>query len=126
VIFEAANDSSQWEVSLGHLRWQLNATRVVLAEFDFASGAADLICHAGYNSGHARQYREQHAAANLRLCPGNWSQPGQASVAEDIIFAKELAATDFYRNWLEPQGFYRRLCGAIHRRGERIIYLEAL
>jgi hypothetical protein len=126
VIFEAANGSSQWEVSLDHLRWQLNATRVVLAEFDFASGAGDLIRHTGYDSGHARRYCEQHAASNLPPCPGNWSQLGQARVGEDIILAKELAATDFYRNWLEPQGFYHRLCGTIDRRGERIIYLEAL
>jgi hypothetical protein len=85
VIFEAANGSSQWEVSLDHLRWQLNATRVVLAEFDFASGAGDLIRHTGYDSGHARRYREQHAASNLLLCPGNWSQLGQARLAKTLF-----------------------------------------
>ena len=126
LIFKAAADCREWTAVLHHICQQLNATAVALVQCDLATKDGDIVHHVGYKPAYVRKYRERYAASNVWLGAGEWHSQDQVTMGHEIISAKQLVATDFYRQWLKPQGFFHRLCGVISREGERIVYLEVM
>jgi DNA-binding CsgD family transcriptional regulator/PAS domain-containing protein len=126
LIYDAASDSRRWPDALFDLKQCLDASGVALAEFNFASRMGE-ICHfVGYDAAYVRQFRQNAASQNVWLRPGEWYLPGRISVGEQIIASESLLKTDFYHEWLRPQGFFHRLCAVIKRDNEQIVYLEAI
>jgi DNA-binding CsgD family transcriptional regulator/PAS domain-containing protein len=126
LVYDAASDSRRWPDALFDLKQCLDASGVALAEFNFASRMGE-ICHfVGYDPAYVRQFRQNAASQNVWLRPGAWYLPGSISFGEQIIASESLLKTDFYHEWLRPQGFFHRLCAVIKRDNEQIVYLEAM
>jgi DNA-binding CsgD family transcriptional regulator len=126
LVYDAASHSRRWPDALSGLKQCLGASGVALAEFNFANRTGKIYHAVGYDPAYLRQFRQHAASRNVWLNPGEWYSPNSISFGEQIIAPENLVTTDFYHDWLEPQGFLHRLCAVIKRDHDRIVYLEAM
>jgi DNA-binding CsgD family transcriptional regulator len=126
LINGAAMDSRQWPKFLEEAKDLFDADAVMWAEF-FPNGSAGRIRDAtGINYEFIRSYDDHFVMQDPWLSACNWYCSGQAGVGEELIPSEKLTETAFFKNWLQPQGLFYRLCAVVKAEDGRVLYLAIL
>lgn len=126
ILLEAATDSRRWDSVLRQLCEELNVEAIALGEYHLLGKRGRIGAYVGYKPDYVRLYDERFNAENPWWLDGDRYRPGDVIGGHEIVPADPPRFTSFYSDWLQPQGFTRRLCGIIERRGEHIVYLEMM
>jgi len=105
----------------------LKGSAVALTSHDFARNRGFIYFASGCNSEFVRSYALQHARQNPWLSQEcNYRPPGKIHLGDHLVPPSELAKTEFYTNWLQPQDLHHRLCAVLSRDRATAVFLEVM
>jgi len=123
-FYDANMDWKQWPQVLTKLANAVDAKNCAMAFRDYESETGRLEHFANISARYVRSYEEQYAFLDAWLRREERFQvPGVVWTSQQIVPDDELVATDFYRDWLAPQGLMHHLFGVLDRRGSAVTYL---
>ena len=125
-IHAAAGHQRRWEAAIAGLRGVLRGRAAVLARHDFASGRGEWLFESPTNPAERAAYAAEHSARNPWFISSLDYRPGRVMTGEELLEARALRRTDFYRHCLKPLGLYHRLCGVVSRRADVVYYADVL
>lgn len=131
-IYEAAADVTGWPRALEALSDATGSTGTVLWFHDFADasaqlGAASFACDVRIAPELMQRYAEHYTYVNpwMKRVEGHLPE-GSIQNSSDVITDAELQRTEFYADWLRPQGLGYALGGAVLVRGSRCAMFSLL
>jgi DNA-binding CsgD family transcriptional regulator/PAS domain-containing protein len=122
----AAGDPSLWGEIAARLRRPLRAPLVALIEHNLITHHGRISHGAGLDEGFRALYGTRFASQNVWLRAPGCLEPCRVLTGAELVPNWELVGTDFYRQWLRPQGAFHCLLGIASRCGEEIWCLIAL
>ena len=125
-IHAAAGHQRRWEAAIAGLRGVLRGRAAVLARHDFTSGRGEWLFESPTNPAERAAYAAEHSARNPWFISSLDYRPGRVMTGEELLEARALRRTDFYRHCLKPLGLYHRLCGVVSRRDDVVYYADVL
>ena len=96
----------------------------VLGRHDFAAGRGEWLFESPVNLPEREAYAAEYSVRNPWFVSSLEYRPGRVMTGDDLIDAKALRRTDFYRRHLERLGLYHRLCGVVSNRENFVYYAE--
>ncbi|KKB09327.1 hypothetical protein VE26_05055 [Devosia chinhatensis] len=113
VLFAAAMDPSRWQDFLTRLSTHTGMVKTHLYGYDTRVNFALPALHHGYDPDFMQSYAERYGALNA-WAPGLGRSPiGQPVRSAECLPEDELLKTEFYNDWLRPQGDYRSGAGVV-------------
>ena len=123
-FYDANMDRSLWPQLMTRFADAVEAATCAIAFHDYESDAGRLLHVANINKRSVSSYEEQYADHDVWLHrEEHFRSPGMVWTSQQIVSDNELMATDFYRDWLAPQGLLHHLFGVLDRRGGAVTYL---
>ena len=125
-LYDAAVDPARWAVRLGNLCDVLGSKACGVARFNFRDRAGSISCSAGFDLNYLRLYRKTYSSHDIwfqREEP--YRSPGVILTSEDLISGEDLVRSEFYRDWMKPQGFFYRVCAVLERDADNVAYFMA-
>ncbi len=113
VLFAAALDQSRWQEFLTRLSTHTGMISTHLYGYDLATNFALEPLHHGYDPGFMKSYAAHYGALNA------WAQGlGRAPIGQPVTSAQclpeeDLFKTEFYQDWVRPQGDVRTGAGVV-------------
>jgi DNA-binding CsgD family transcriptional regulator len=121
-------EPERWALILRELQGLVGAEAADICCHDFRSGKGELAIHSGCYDEDAVTFYNRHCSA---INP--WLHKEEYYRSEDVIwFGRQivpharLLCTDFYSEWLRPQGLFHRVSVVISRENDRAVYLSVL
>lgn len=124
LINESATDCRQWPQFLKESKEVFGAQAAVWAEYDLSEGSSCIRHAEGIEYEYIHSYDKFFARKNPWLATGSGLKLGEVSRGEDIVPPEDLLKTDFWKDWLEPQDLFHRLCVPVKCNGDRLLYLS--
>jgi DNA-binding CsgD family transcriptional regulator len=126
LAFSAAMRGSGWEDFLHQLAQVLRAERIGLFRQDLASGMGVIEEAAGIEPDFRSSYAALHGNRNIWFRAEAILAPGTVALGAELAPVWELIRSDFYRDWLRPQGALHAVIGVVERSAARMRCLIAL
>lgn len=124
-IYEAALDPSQWRTVLQALQEQLSSDAAGLYRQNAVTHAFESVQLIGFDKVYQDAYRQHFAALNPWFGPERLMRPG-LTLTEQSLDAHYncrdwLTRTEFYNDWMAPQGFQHRMGGTLYADGDTYV-----
>ena len=103
-IYQAALSPEQWPVFLGGLAEQLRLASVHLVFRHPHDGDRGIIASSGIDAHHEEAYRSHFYRLNPWRPFGPEAEEGRVLLSDSVIPESELRRTEFYSDWMRPQG----------------------
>jgi DNA-binding CsgD family transcriptional regulator len=123
-IHAASDRDGDWQDMLDLLRGWLGARAATLSRHHFARGEGDTLYDAPQDPDFRAAYAE-YAPRNPWFLSSIDYAAGRVMTGDELIGARDLVRTDFYRRLLRPRGLFHRLCGVVARRGDLVFVVDA-
>ena len=123
-IHAAAGCAPGWEHVLSDLCHVFRGRAAVLGRHDFAAGRGEWLFESPVNLPERKAYAAEYSVRNPWFVSSLEYRPGRVMTGDDLIDARALQRTDFYRRHLERLGLYHRLCGVVSHRENIVYYTE--
>ncbi len=123
-IHAAGVNAEEWAGVLARLREELDARVVTLGRHEFASGADSALCESPADA-HFSRDMAAFAARNPWFLSSQDYVAGRVMTGDELVDAKDLRRTDFYRGFLKPRGLLHRLCGVVSQQASGAHLLSA-
>lgn len=124
--YETAARALTWRDLLAAFCHRFEAQAGALCRYDFASRRGALQKNFNIPPGLGDRYNSGLFAGNPWLDSPTPYRPLSVIRGEEICASARLVKSDFYRDFLAPQGLFHRLCGVVSRRGSEIQYVSLL
>lgn len=118
-----ADDLRPFTMALGH---QLGAECASLVHHDFAGNQGRLLAGYGVDAHMQRLYEEHYCHVNVWISRQESLPAGGLVRSDDLLPLKTLRQTEYYADWLRPQGLVHALGSVIERRGTVVTKLGVL
>ena len=126
-VYEAAANPDLWPPLLGDLAEHLGGTACALTVHNFGLHEGTIYKASGYDPDCVRSYAERYAPRNPGLGEERRYRPcGTISLGQELVPEAELVGSEFYNEWLRPQGLHHRLCAVVRRDGGSAVYLSVM
>jgi DNA-binding CsgD family transcriptional regulator/PAS domain-containing protein len=126
LIYDAASDDGAWPNALAGLAAFIGAEAVALLKHDYQAAEGCMVFAVGVRSDYARRYSTEFAVKNPWLRDENAYQPDRVFLGESIIPNSRLVETEFYREYLRPQGLLHSISGVLCRTGQEVHFVSGL
>lgn len=105
-IYDVVLDRSSWDAVLGRLRTEYSADAGVLIAYARGPRADTCLCLSGHDESAWRSYAAHFAAVDPYAARmGSKGFPaGRVCFGDDVVPAKTLLASEYYHDWLRPNG----------------------
>jgi DNA-binding CsgD family transcriptional regulator len=114
MIYDVGIDQARWQALLTELSGVFDGANFVLKGIDLASNLSIMAMTTGYDPDFLRTY--DHYAARNPWVPIQARMPlGSAHQPEEFLAYSELTKTEFYNDWLRPQGVDTAAGMVLHR-----------
>ncbi len=123
-IHAAGINEREWTGVLDCLRTDLRARVVTLGRHEFTTGSDAALFESPGDAGFTPAMAG-FSARNPWFLSSEDYVPGRVMTGEDLISLSDLQRTDFYRNFLKPQGVLHRLCAVVAQRENGAFFLSA-
>ncbi len=123
-IHAAGDRDHAWLDALDLLRGWLGARAAALSRHHFVRGEGDTLYDAPQDPEFRAAYAE-YAPRNPWFLSSIDYADGRVMTGDELIGARELLRTDFYRTLLKPRRLFHRLCGVVARRGDLVYVIDA-
>ena len=127
LIYEAAGDPHLWPSFLEKLAAAVRATCVALVVHDLNNGKAQVGADFGLDPAFNSSYTRHYSAINPWVV-GNEDlrTPGRVLESSEVFPDRELVRTEFYNDFLKPQGLFFSLGGIVTRENSSSSYVTSL
>jgi PAS domain-containing protein len=116
-IYEAAADPAQWEPALTLLRDHLGGTNAALTIMDTSPLRLESRVCVGIDPQYAASYTSYYASRNPIWKRAPAFAPGTVLANWMVMDTAEVAKTEFYNDWVRPQGFHATLACYVLKEG---------
>lgn len=113
VLFAAAMDQSRWQDFLTRLSKHTGMVSTHLYGYDVATDFALKPLHHGYDPAYMKSYAEHYGALNAWAGGLSRAPIGQPVTSAQCMPEEKLFRTEFYNDWVKPQGDVRTGAGVI-------------
>jgi DNA-binding CsgD family transcriptional regulator len=113
VLFAAALDQAKWQDFLTRLSTHAGFVRTHLYGFDFKTNFALEPLHHGYDVDFLQSYTDHYGAINAWAPHLSTGPVGVPLTSDDCLPQDELIKTEYYNDWLLPQGDIRIGAGVV-------------
>jgi DNA-binding CsgD family transcriptional regulator len=105
LLYDAALEPSRWQTFLDALPNSFGNARGVLHSYNLATNTISLLASFGQDPVFSASYVAHYASVNPYPNIGFHKIPvGKVMYASDYISAEAVAGTEFYNDWMRPQG----------------------
>jgi DNA-binding CsgD family transcriptional regulator len=125
-IYESAGDRTRWSTFLATFREAIGASAVHFAIDDFVSQNSIVTEFLGHDPHFIALYAEYYASRDVWVRDRPPPASGETVVGHRLIRDEELAKTEFYADFLRPQGLFHVAAGRIFRERTTSVDLAAL
>lgn len=127
LIYESALDSDVWPVFLERYAKATGSQGAGLMVQDFRGNRGNLNVSWGFDPYWEARYAEHYSQVNVWIQSGqHLLVPGGIFNAETTIATEDLVATEFYNDFLKPQGHLYSMAGVISQHPSQGSYLMAV
>ena len=116
-IYEAAADPAQWEPALTLLRDHLGGTNAAITIMDTSPLKLESRVSVGIDPQYAASYTSYYASRNPIWKRAPACAPGTVLANWMVIDTAEVTKTEFYNDWVRPQGFHATLACYVLKEG---------
>jgi DNA-binding CsgD family transcriptional regulator len=125
-IYEGATDRTRWPTFLTSFREATSATAVHLAIDDSANERALVTEWLGHDPRYLAMYAEYYSSRDAWVRGKPLLQSGETVLGQTRIRDEHLGKTEFYADFLRPQGFFYVVGGCIFRERTTSVDIAAL
>ncbi|WIY54045.1 helix-turn-helix transcriptional regulator [Devosia sp. YIM 151766] len=123
VLFAAALDQSRWQEFLTRLSTHTGMISTHLYGYDLATDLALEPLHHGYDPAFMKSYVDHYGKLNA-WAPGLGRAPiGQPVTSAECMPEEQLFTTEFYNDWVRPQGDVRTGAGVVLARDSSRLFV---
>ncbi len=122
-IYDTVGNEGLWPDVLKALAGELDAIGGVLVSTDLKSRRGRVLASANMDPEYLASYGAYYAAIDPWTKPYSAMQPGCIASTDERMPQKELEQTEFYADWLRPQGISRSIGGVVFKEGGKVIRL---
>jgi DNA-binding CsgD family transcriptional regulator/PAS domain-containing protein len=102
----------------------VRARSCAIASHDYETDTGRLEHLIDIDTDYVASYENRYAGRDVWLHQEEYFRsPGAVWTSQQIVPDNELVTTDYYRDWLAPQGLLHHLFGVLDRRGSVVTYL---
>lgn len=123
-IHSATGHEELWDSVASGISQLFDCTSVAIAWHQFSTGRGSLIYMTPECKKLAKDYKERFSIRNPWFMSSSAYKPGRVLTGDELVSEDELLKSDFYRQYLRPNGFFHRLCGVIARYVDDVYYLS--
>jgi DNA-binding CsgD family transcriptional regulator len=125
-IYESACDRTRWPTFLQSFRDAIGASAVHLAIDDFANDKAAVTTALGHDPRFLSLYAEYYSSRDVWIRGRPHPPSGQTVLGQRLVRDEELVKTEFYTDFLRPQGLFHVVAGCILRERTTSVDIAAL
>jgi DNA-binding CsgD family transcriptional regulator len=125
-IYESAGDRTQWPAFLASFREATRAAAVHIAIDDPANARAVVTEFLGHDPRFLSMYTEYYSSRDVWVRGRPLLPSGETVLGQRLIRDEDLAKTEFYGDFLRPQGFFHVVAGCISREPATSVDIAAL
>jgi DNA-binding CsgD family transcriptional regulator len=126
LLYDTATDSRQWLVFLNELKEYIGASAVLLAKSDYKNYENRIFHAVGIEHEFIRSYEGRFVHSNPWLKQEDRHVRETVFRGENIVTPGSLIKTQFYKEWLLPQGLFYSAFIVVKEKGGKIFYILAL
>jgi DNA-binding CsgD family transcriptional regulator len=127
LIYEAAADPKQWPVFLKHYAEAVGSPAVTFIAHDFKNQGATIAASLGFDAAWVRAYEDYYAGRNVWVQRGgHLLRPGVVACGAEMAPDLELVKSEFYNDFLLPQGHFYTFGGTVLQDNSATSYLTAM
>jgi DNA-binding CsgD family transcriptional regulator/PAS domain-containing protein len=133
LIYAAATDPSKWRPFLDRFTTAVGAEGTVLFMHDFSDstivqqdGETALLEYVRFDPAYIASYGAHYAHCNVWAQAEDRMPAGQAITSEMLVPFSALQRSEFYGDWLRPQGLAHALGGVVLKTGRQAIKFSAI
>lgn len=123
-IYDAALDPALWRDVLARVSAFVGGPASAMVSHDILKGQNRFHFIWGDNPAYTRSYAETYARMNPLVRPLMALRPGDVWTASDFMPTAEFHATQFYQEWVRPQGYEDMVGAMIERTGSVVTTLS--
>jgi DNA-binding CsgD family transcriptional regulator len=123
-FYDASMDWRLWPPILRQMGDAVHARSCAIASHDYETDTGRLEHLIDIDADYVASYESRYAGRDAWLHQEEYFRsPGAVWTSQQIVPDNELVTTDYYRDWLAPQGLLHHLFGVLDRRGSVVTYL---
>ena len=123
-FYDASRDWRLWPATLSRLSEALQANACVIATHDYERSTGRLDQSINVDTSFINSYAAKFCRLDVWLQrEDRFRAPGAIWTSEQLVPEKDLAETEFYKEWLRPQDLHHYLFGVLDRQGDVAICL---
>jgi DNA-binding CsgD family transcriptional regulator len=127
LIYDTSSSRDALPELLKALQRLFRARACGLAIFNFQHREGILDESSGYSPDFLNSYRDHYSRHDPWLRQEEFYRvPGTVHVGRELVPDAELVGTQFYREWLQPQGLFHRMSAVLLRDGASLCYFATL
>jgi DNA-binding CsgD family transcriptional regulator len=112
-IYDAAMDPSLWPNVLNQIAHDVMGNQGAIMVHDFDTARGSITVNVGIDPSWQRGYDEYYCMRNVWVAASLKQQPGTAFTSEQLLGTKDLIRTEFYNDFLRPQGILFQLAAGL-------------
>lgn len=125
-IYEAALDSSRWDAFLANFSARLRTQSALIWAHDFSDQSVELqslggtisTSH-GFDPAALATFADYYSQTNVWMEDPLKHQSGQVVTSSSLYPDSQLKKTEYYNDWLRPQGFFYSSAAVVHKQDDR-------
>ncbi len=125
LLYDIGDDPQRWTAFLAELSTQFEGARITLKGQDLRSGLSLGVVSAGWEPGFLESYAAYYGAINPWVGVLAGMQVGVPGQPEQRMPFAELQRTEFYNDWLRPQGIGTAAALLVKRDTTRLFSISA-
>lgn len=124
-LYRTIREEDRWPTILQQIQELLSAQTCSLCIHDFGVKAGSIAIHSGcFDEQHIALYRDIYSALDPWLAREEHHRIVETSwVGEELVPHEQLLTTQFYREWLRPQGLMHQCSGILFRDEGQMVHL---
>lgn len=124
LIYDAAIDPSRWPVFLATLSNAFEGASGLLHHYDAALKIAPTFYEFGHDPSFIRSYADHYASINPYPAESfGRLTTGRVDYAGTLLIPSAVTATEFYNDWMKPQGISPNHLGVVLNKSENVMAL---
>jgi len=125
LVYAAALDSGAWEPFLERLGRRRGAAATLFLH-DYRTPGLGFVRQVGFSEEAVRTYGAHYAATNVWMANARHAAAGEVLVGHGIVDPRDLERTEFYNDWLRPNGIRDSLGGVVLADAWTTVHLSLL
>ncbi len=120
----AVQGSATWQQAVSELKDAINADVCAIAVHYYETGHGRFTHASGVDPDHLASYESRYSRCDVWLRPEErFRIPGTVWMDKHLLTRPQLMESQYYNEWMKPQGLVHHMFGVIERKGKTVVCL---